>query len=702
MLITAALFFFLGLTGGSFAQNVPHDNDPHKTGLKELTPQELLMIEKTHPKVVKVKLNKLGLTRVNAYRHKKGLSLLPPEAAVSDRQDLQTVVDASQISANTVEATVNSGMSVLPDAVDNSTLKYFPPIRSQGGLGSCGTFSGVYYAMTYMIAQARDWDAKNGTDAYRLSPKWGYNMVNGGSDSGSWYYWNYDLGIKHGFATWQEFPYDGVDYRSWDVNPDHWRNAIYRRFDKYGYVGNTNTESGIDLVKQMLVNGYILNIPTYISSWQYRAIGNDLSTTADDAYVGKSICFWVNGSSGYHGMTVVGYNDNIWVDINGNGVVDALEKGAFRIANSWGTGWGEAGFCWMAYDALKNPSAVIGGPSTGRTIGWSPANAHWVTARPTYTPVLLGKFTLNHLKRNQLYITLGISDVAKNSPTTTWSPSWALSYAGGPYAFNGTTTAIDGGFVFDFTDIAGAASGTFRYYLGMRDSTTADIASLNSFTLIDVLNGGKDVSSLTVPQTADASQAYAQVDYDFNNGNSAPVAVVFANPTSGYVPLTVSLDGSASYDSDGTIASYNWDFGDGVAGTGVTVSHIYQGAGNYAASLTVRDNLGGANSKSVSIAVSPDPYTVVSPSNLTARVSSRTVTLNWFDNSSNESGFYIERALKSKGSLQFVRIGQTAANAATYQNTATSGGNYAWRVQAFSTDLGKVSSYSNTVQVRVK
>ena len=72
-------------------------------------------------------------------------------------------------------------------------------------------------------------------------------------------------------------------------------------------------------------------------------------------------------------MTVVGYNDDIWVDINSNGFVDPGEKGAFRIANSWGTGWGEGGFCWMSYDALKNPSAVSGGPGANRTYRWEPA-----------------------------------------------------------------------------------------------------------------------------------------------------------------------------------------------------------------------------------------------------------------------------------------------------------------------------------------
>ena len=68
--------------------------------------------------------------------------------------------------------------------MDNSTLRYFPPIRSQGSLGSCGQFSSVYYTLTHMTALARNWDAKSGGDSYRFSPKWTYNMLNGGENVG--------------------------------------------------------------------------------------------------------------------------------------------------------------------------------------------------------------------------------------------------------------------------------------------------------------------------------------------------------------------------------------------------------------------------------------------------------------------------------------------------------------------------------------
>ncbi len=51
------------------------------------------------------------------------------------------------------------------------------------------------------------------------------------------------------------------------------------------------------------------------------------------------MAYYLNGYDGSHAMTIVGYNDAVWTDINSNGVIDAGEKGAFRIANSWGTGW---------------------------------------------------------------------------------------------------------------------------------------------------------------------------------------------------------------------------------------------------------------------------------------------------------------------------------------------------------------------------
>ena len=418
------------------------DKDPQLTGLPELTPQELQWQNKHHKRLKKVKLNKIGLQRVNARRLKRGLAVLR-----------QSDVDV---------APLGSEIEAAPEAVVESPRKRCAQCgRSRDGgqqpaeILSAYPQPGIHCQLRqlqrhllchdpHVGAWPTTWTPRTAETIFRLSPKWNNNMLNGGTNSGTWYYWCYDIGIKHGTATWAEFPYDS-DYREWCLVPSTWYDAIFRRFNDYGYVNSTNTDTGIGLVKQMLLNGYVLNFPTYINSWQWTTIQDDPATTDDDALVGKSIAFWVNGTSGYHAMTVVGYNDDIWTDINGNGAVDSGEKGAFRIANSWGTGWKEAGFSWMAYDALKGNSSVAGAPSTGRIDGWSPARAHWVTARANYSPQLVAEFTVEHAKRNQLRVTLGMSETNQSQPSITWYPQM-ISFDGGAYAFDGTTTPISATF----------------------------------------------------------------------------------------------------------------------------------------------------------------------------------------------------------------------------------------------------------------
>ena len=90
-------------------------------------------------------------------------------------------------------------------------------------------------------------------------------------------------------------------------------------------------------------------------------------------------------------------------------------------------------------------------------------------------------------------------------------------------------------------------------------------------------------------------------------GNQPPTASFTATPSSGQVPLTVAFDASASSDPDGTIARYDWAFGDGGAGTGVTTSHVFQGVGSFTVTLTVRDDDGAASTTTRSVTVSDGP-----------------------------------------------------------------------------------------------
>ena len=87
--------------------------------------------------------------------------------------------------------------------------------------------------------------------------------------------------------------------------------------------------------------------------------------------------------------------------------------------------------------------------------------------------------------------------------------------------------------------------------------------------------------------------------------NAAPTASFTATPISGRAPLLVSFDGSASRDPDGTIAGYQWAFGDGGTATGSTVQRTYNAAGTFTATLTVTDNQGATGTLSRTITVAP-------------------------------------------------------------------------------------------------
>jgi LysM repeat protein len=73
----------------------------------------------------------------------------------------------------------------------------------------------------------------------------------------------------------------------------------------------------------------------------------------------------------------------------------------------------------------------------------------------------------------------------------------------------------------------------------------------------------------------------------------------------------VNLDGSGSMDPDGTIESYEWDFGDNSeSATGQTVSHAYTSTGSFVARLTVTDDCGATSEDTADVTiVEPAPPT---------------------------------------------------------------------------------------------
>ncbi len=113
------------------------------------------------------------------------------------------------------------------------------------------------------------------------------------------------------------------------------------------------------------------------------------------------------------------------------------------------------------------------------------------------------------------------------------------------------------------------------------------------------------------------SQVNDQIQITQGGGNLNPVAIAQVSPNPANINSDVTFDGSNSYDNDGQIVSYLWDFGDGNTSTSATIKHQYTQVGNYNYSLTVTDNMGaqGQTTGQITIQQQSTSRFTITPSN---------------------------------------------------------------------------------------
>jgi len=129
----------------------------------------------------------------------------------------------------------------------------------------------------------------------------------------------------------------------------------------------------------------------------------------------------------------------------------------------------------------------------------------------------------------------------------------------------------------------------------------ANVTISGNTTLPDLPNGKHNV---VVYANNSLGITGASEKVHFTVEEQPPVAYFTYKPTAPYVGDTVEFNASDSYDPDGTIVSYSWDFGDGNYSAGVTTTHIYTEADTYIVTLTVIDDDDHPNTTMADVTVS--------------------------------------------------------------------------------------------------
>jgi PKD repeat protein len=196
----------------------------------------------------------------------------------------------------------------------------------------------------------------------------------------------------------------------------------------------------------------------------------------------------------------------------------------------------------------------------------------------------------------------GDSDIATTTATIVPAPNEApTADPNGPYSGTAGVTAV----LFDGSLSEDSDGSIVSYAWNFGDGSTGTGATpSHTYAAAGTYN-----VSLTVTDNDGATDTATTTASITDPANVAPIADP-NGPYTGTSGTSVLFDGSLSEDSDGTIVSYAWDFGDGSTGTGATPSHTYAAAGTYNVSLTVTDNDGAIDTATTMATINSVPGNV--------------------------------------------------------------------------------------------
>ncbi|EGF92636.1 papain family cysteine protease family protein [Asticcacaulis biprosthecium C19] len=275
-------------------------------------------------------------------------------------------------------ASVRARSAVLLTKVDLSP--YFPVPGDQSFQGSCTGWAVSYATRSYYLATELGY--KPSSPKQIASPAFVFNASTSKPDpkgvfcGGATLVDALGVVVDKGAVSLAEFPYSPTTCMP-APGPDHLAVAGAWKVPGYEAIPVANIRNP-DAYKEMLERGKPVVIGVRFNASEWKAFSGPGVMTLGPNSTGEA-------AKGGHAMVVVGYDD---AKVAANG-----ERGAFRLMNSWGQGWGDRGYAWVSYAALTalvQEAFVFKGalpPMIPRDGVYAPAKAMNVTVPVSTIPV---------------------------------------------------------------------------------------------------------------------------------------------------------------------------------------------------------------------------------------------------------------------------------------------------------------------------